>query len=80
MEVVQFLSTGVLLGFPMTNVLLGSEKVGGGFGGANAYLTQTVNGDGGGDDDTTVPVITLKGDAEITHEAATDYNDRRCRC
>ena len=22
-----------------------------------------------------MPVITLKGDAEITHEAATDYND-----
>ena len=56
-------------------VLLGSEQAGGGFGSANAYLTQTVNGDGGGDDDTTVPVITLKGDAEITHEAATDYND-----
>ena len=57
------------------NVLLGSEQIGGGFGNANAYLTQTVAEDGGGDD-TILPVITIKGDAEITHEAATVYNDQ----
>ena len=50
------------------SVLLGSEKSGGGFGSANAYLTQEISGggDGGDDQDTTAPIITLIGEPELT--------------
>ena len=59
------------------SVLLGSENSGGGFGSANAYLTQEISGggDGGDDQDTTAPIITLIGEPELTIAVGEEYTD-----
>ena len=60
-------------------ILLGSESAAGGFGNANAYLTEAVSGggdgDGGDDPDTTAPVITLIGEPELTITVGDEYTD-----
>ena len=57
------------------SVLLGSEKSGGGFGSANAYLTQEISGGGDGGDDQDTTAQSLRSSEQNLQLPSEEYTD-----